>query len=474
MIALTLAAFWIVALLAFAFGARALLYLFFGSVAFGTFAVVPPALTGGLTLTPLPIVTLLIILRTLLMPGASARILRAATSLSPQGILAAFWVLAGLVTMFMPRIFAGLVMVIPMRVVDREAVPLYPSTQNFSQFIYLSVSVVSVFVFAELLQDPKLRRTALRAIVAGGTVAVLTGMLDAVSQVVPLDALMDAFRTATYALLVDAEVLGAKRIVGLMPEASSYGGICLTFLSLIYFLRRSFDPSALFRRLATLVGFLLLVFTYLSTSSAAYLGLGVLALLAAAEWGWRYATLPFEAGQHAGLRRDAVLVFVGFVGFVAALLFHPTIFDRVIELLNNTLIEKSASQSFEERSMWTRVAWQAAADTYGLGVGVGGARASNFWAALASNVGYLGAALYAAFMLSCYTRRIRAADWQTFFMLSGCRWALLPGLAVGWVVGTSADFGVVNGLIFGLMLGASRSTLRERARSPYLTMTTAA
>lgn len=471
MTAVALGVFWALALAAFMAGSRALLYFFFASISFGSFAVVPPSLTGGLSLTPLPITAVLIIVRSFATHGAFTRLIRSATTPSPLGILTLFWLVAGVTTVFMPRLFAGGILVVPMRSIDRNVAPLFPSTQNFSQFMYLSLSILSVFAFSQLMRRADLRATAIRAIVVGGWVAVVTGFLDLASQFVPIDPLLAAFRTATYTLLVDAEVLGAKRVVGLMPEASSFGAICVVILSLTYFLRRAVDRGSRLRLVMPVLSVMLVLSIYLSTSSAAFLGLGVLGVLAVAEWLWRVLTLPTASGQRAVLGLEAAIMLVGMIFLIAILLFQPAVFDRLVVLVDELLLSKTDTESFVERSMWTRVAWQSAIESYGLGVGIGSARASNFWAALTSNVGYLGTLLYASFMLACYTRRAARPVWVDVLTLSACRWALLPSLALGWVVGTSADFGVLTAFVYGLMLGIGtldRPAVHRQTTAPNL------
>jgi hypothetical protein len=131
--------------------------------------------------------------------------------------------------------------------------------------------------------------------------------------------------------------------------------------------------------------------------------------------------------------------------------------DRVLFVLNDLFVSKTSSSSFEERNMWTRTAWEALGASWGLGIGVGSARASNFWVALASNTGFLGALLYASFLLACYTRRRLPGDKQAQALLSAGRWGLLPTFAIGFLIGTSADFGSINAMVLGMMLASGRS-----------------
>src|SRR3546814_14550584 len=80
------------------------------------------------------------------------------------------------------------------------------------------------------------RRTVIMANVFGAAVAVLTGVRDIATQGTQI---LAPFRTASYAILSDQEILGSLRIVGLMPEASAYGTICVFFGAALYFLRRA-------------------------------------------------------------------------------------------------------------------------------------------------------------------------------------------------------------------------------------------
>jgi len=69
-----------------------------------------------------------------------------------------------------------------------------------------------------------------------------------------------------------------------MPEASSYGGLALAFLASLYFFRRAMPTGPLRNRVVPVLMALLLLLVWLSTSSAAYLGLGLFGAAAAAEW----------------------------------------------------------------------------------------------------------------------------------------------------------------------------------------------
>jgi len=465
--AIPIALFWGLALLGLFGKSHVLLYLFFGTMPFGAFAVVPPTLTGGLTLTPTPMVVLFIILRSLGSLGGVNFFVASARSRKRLLLLFLFWLVAITTTLFMPRFFAGEVSIIPMRleqlVVATTGEPLQPTTQNFSQLAYLTISIFAVFSFARLLRDPIQRQHALSAMYLGAALTILTGILDFLSQYVPLDALLSPFRTATYALMTEAQTLGGgKRVVGLMPEASAYGGLCIAFLSLVYFLRHAMTDRLLRERASPALVALLVLFIWLSTSSGAYVGLAVFGLVAAMEWAWRKNSKSADTFARRRLGFEFWAAFSGVLGLSLILLVNPSVLDPIVAKIDEMVLSKSQTRSYEERSMWTAVGWQALADTWGLGVGIGSTRTSNFAAAVFSNTGMLGGLLYFAFVLQILLGRLPSgADGISQAMLRGLHLAYVPAFVIGLLAGTTADFGSYNAFLYGTSLALMISTARK-------------
>jgi len=69
--------------------------------------------------------------------------------------------------------------------------------------------------------------------------------------------------------------------------------------------------------------------------------------------------------------------------------FVPSMLDSVYEIIDQLICKKSESDSFAERSMWTRVGMEAFYATGGLGVGLGSERASNWYVGILSNTGII-------------------------------------------------------------------------------------
>ncbi|UST55894.1 hypothetical protein NF681_19315 (plasmid) [Comamonadaceae bacterium OTU4NAUVB1] len=460
--AVPIAVFWILVAWVSLRHRQALLPLFFASLPFGSLAVIPTSLTAGLTLTPAPIVALLVIARQLGRKGGLARAVDAALTPSVALLLLAFWIVASVTTLFMPRFFAGEVVVIAVSQADFAL--LRPTLQNVSQFVYISISVLATFAFADLLTEPGSRERALNALCLGAAITALTGVLDFCARYVPLEPLLDLFRTATYALLTNDEILDSKRVVGLMPEASSFGTLALSFLSLLYFFRRAMAAGFVRQWLVPALMASLLALIALSTSSAAYLGLGVLGGAMVAEWCWRSVAAGRNPYLRHGLARELRLSLAALALLVLLFVAVPRLFAPMQQMFDTMVLQKTSSLSYEERTMWTQVSWRALWETHGLGVGLGGTRASNFAVALASNVGIVGALLYALFVAQClFLRRGGRDDAQGGALMSAVRWAYFAPFLAGLTIGTTPDFGVLNAWLYGFSIALLQQPTPRRA-----------
>jgi hypothetical protein len=470
--AFAFALFWGLALFGFFSKEKhALIFILFGSMAFGSFAVFPPAMTGGLSFTAPPIVVLMIIGRTFLIKGGLDTFFRIALDKQQAMLLFLFWVVATVVTLFMPRFFHGEVMVIPVRAEDLGfGVPLEPTTQNISQLVYMSISVVSALAFSVVLRDEKIKQVTLKAICVGAGVAIFTGFLDFINQFASIDFILEGFRNASYTLLTEAGVgssSNAKRIVGLMPEASAFGSLCLAYLTFLYFARISIEDDYLRERIAPVIIVLLVGMAWLSTSSAAYVGLGFFGFLAIVEWFWRYNKSNENPLFKRGLTFQLWLINAGIIGLLLAIAFAPSIFDPVLNMIDEIVLQKTDSSSFEERSMWTAVSWQAFIDSYGMGVGIGSTRSSNGAVAMISNVGAIAAIFYYGFLIHLVFRKAPKGDLYGGALISAAKWSYVPSFVIDFLISTTADFGVFNAFRYGLILAIAFPTLSNRFKPSY-------
>ncbi len=453
--------FWALLGTAYVKGGKYLLYTFFASMPFGAFAVIPPALTAGLTFTATPIVALALATRYLGNSNGVAFLLIAATDFRKLGLVATFFAIAVVVTFFSPRLFGGQVYIIPVRGLLDDPDLLRPTTQNVSQIAYLGISVLTVFTFGKMLKDPQLRKHVYPALLWGAVATIVTGFVDFATQYIPVGFILEPFRTATYALLTDVEVFGGKRVVGLMPEASSYGYVCIVFLSATYFLRFYLHTkrNLPFPIAPVLLG--LVLFTWLSKSSSAYVGLLFIFLCAISEWLWRASALERNPRRKKGLRVEFMLVGILIIALTLVLLFVPSLLDPIVALFDRMVLQKTESQSFEQRSSWTAISWAALQETFGLGVGVGSTRASNGVVAVFSAAGYLGAFFYFTFVLQTIFRSPPNKDYLSKSALSGLRWALMPVFLVNALIGVSADFGLFFAWLYGFAFSLAAYSQRK-------------
>ena len=296
---------------------------------------------------------MLIVARCLLARRGVDGFLTAALRPERMLLLVLFWVVAVVVTVFMPQILAGRTVVVPFRGEWLARIPLQPSAQNVSQLLYLTASVFAAVAFAALLGTPAMRQHGLKALCLGAAVAVATGLIDFASSFLPIAPLLAPFRTASYALLVSHEVLGAKRVVGLTPEASSFGLLCLGLLTMLYFLRHAIEGERLRRRVVPALIAALATCVWLSTSSAAYVGLILFGLVAGVEWSWRAARGRRAVAAELGVAAAAV------AAVIVVVLVAPQLVDRAVAIFDTMVLQKTASSSFHERQTWTVTSWQA-------------------------------------------------------------------------------------------------------------------
>ena len=430
---------------------RTLLLLLFSSLTFGSLAVLPPELTAGSSFVPKTMFALLIVLK-VLVPAIAAFSPRAIelARFQNMGFLLAFLVIGLLTTVFMPRLFAGVIEVVPLKVLGfSRSEPLQPSQGNITQSIYLSVSVAVAGATALMARSPRFPEQILTAVLVGGIVLLASGIIDMVVSAAGQAALLDPFRNAGYALLTNAEVLGVRRVVGLMPEASSYGSTCVALGSALAFLRPLY-AAGFYRRLASVATIMLFGMALLSTSSSAYAGVAFFSITYVANVGQRLAGLSTIGCN--GLVAEFCIAIIGMVIILLILLLSPEAFDPVQRFLDEIIFNKATSDSFAERSFWNEVGWNAFLSSYGLGVGLGSARASNYFIAVISNTGFIGSSCFLIFLIQTLLRRTFQSR-QASALASALKFTMVPSLCMAALGSATPDFEPWLGIIFGAITG---------------------
>ena len=203
--------------------------------------------------------------------------------------------------------------------------------------------------------------------------------------------------------------------------------------------------------LATMVALGLVVMALLSASSTAYAGLAVLALVYMANW-LRRAVSSSPLDQ-SGLVSELLVGLGLMVALVFVLLARADLLDPLLNLINELIFNKHLTYSFYERSQWNSIAWNAVSSTWGLGVGIGSTRTSNWFAAIISNAGVIGATFMGIFLVQTFARRLIWRAPLFLELLPALKLSLLPALTMAGVAAAGPDFGPWIATLFGAITG---------------------
>lgn len=435
-----------------------LLYLFSTTAIFGDLTVLPLGLTGGLNLQPQTLCAMLLVGKFLLDSRNRNEALRLAFDFRQLGLLTAFLVYAALTSVVLPRLFNGEVMVYSLNAAASET-PLTTTSANFSQIIYLSLSVCMVFVFAGAVQNRRFLQHYLNAILLTGVLLVVSGILDLVLTTSGHANLLSPFHNAGYNLLSDVSLAGQTRVVGFMPEASVYGQVCCFILSFLVFNYGAFSTHAR-KLLLPLTIIAMIVLTFLSTSSTGYVGLFIIGAVQAARLGWEFllgsgrTELSARRAFFAAIATISVAVLSGLV----ILAYLP----EISRLLQVAIFQKTDSSSYIERSAWTAAGAAALAATHGIGVGVGSVRTSDFFVNLLASTGVAGALIAIIFVTKTLWFAAPDLPKEIRRFATGTKLCLLPAAAMLAASGTTPDPGVWTMSLFGLIFSATHYARRDQ------------
>lgn len=431
-------------------------------IPFGTAAVINLPALGDLSLLGAQVAAGLTSGMALLLYFTDGRTNRSA-GLSPAAVLLALFALYGVLSgYFLPRIFHGDFLVVPLARISggmpisglfpTRVIPLAPSTSNISQPAYL---IGSVMFFVTALWFTRRRGLSFTstAVQAAATVNAVLAALD-LADITPV---MEFIRTANYSVLAGIELSSFRRVVGGFPEASVFGLTTTAFFaycgSMAMDLRR---PATI--ALAIVSGVLALA----SFSSTAILGVGLtgafLGARALADFGGnRVGHSSFLGGGALGALGACALL---------ALLALPPVTDVVFGLIETLILDKSASESGLERGAWAAYGMDAFRQTYGLGAGLGSIRANGLPAVLLGNMGLPGAVLFAAFLWVVYLRplpRVEQGGRRARAYFRAAFAASLSTLAMQTASSTTADPGLLF-FTFAALALCAREALGALAR----------
>lgn len=344
------------------------------------------------------------------------------------GILAAW---------FIPRYLQGELVILT---VDRQGsvskpalYPLQPVSTNFTQSVYAIGGVAAFLSFRALLERPGRIKTFRDAALLLCALNCAAGVLNLVEYHLGLPPLLKYVRTAYAVFDTYAGTGGLVRIHGTFSEASAYASFSMPLFAFSFYLWLHGIRSAYSGGLAAISAGLLL----LSTSSTAYVGMiiyGTVLMFALTYRGYVRGHVP-----RLGLISSGALLAVVWVG--ALFVLETKFGQRLSDYISVTLINKLSSDSGMERSTWNLHAWHNFLDTYGLGVGLGSARASSYALILLSNLGVLGTLFYLLFLGSILRRPTAQPDHDAIVCEAGGQ-AVLAALSSALVSAAVFDMGI--------------------------------
>ena len=317
---------------------------------------------------------------------------------SPAAAVLVFFTIYSVISAyFLPRFFEDSLQVLP---VARQTSPtatlvaLEPTSANISQSVYMIGNLGLFLLFYCLFSLPDGMRRAGALINVAAIVHIFFGALSALPANAALAAVFDFIRSANYAILTGHEIGGVVRIIGAAAEASVFGTMSSAFF--VYYSIRFVQTRGLWLGVMALTMFWA---TIASLSSGAFVSLAVIFAL----WSLQTSFLLVRDGLRS---EDLTLLLVNAVAIavvVMTLFFEPArdVFNTMYESL---LGSKLQSDSGVERSFWNTQAMANFYETYGMGVGLGGARASSLGVVLLSNTGFVGTILYTAFLAFAFIR----------------------------------------------------------------------
>ena len=164
---------------------------------------------------------------------------------------------------------------------------------------------------------------------------------------------------------------------------------------------------------------------------------------------------PLTARVVIELSATFVAVLVGF----AAVILHPELLDQPRAMMDVIFFKKMYSSSYYDRSLWNKMAMQALSDTWGIGVGVGSARTSNWLVSVVSNTGVLGGLAMLGFIARLLFARASRPDLKD--LVGGLKLVILVNFVPQIMATTTPDFGVLTGIEFGLLAAFTASAMRS-------------
>jgi len=163
---------------------------------------------------------------------------------------------------------------------------------------------------------------------------------------------------------------------------------------------RSIRPSA-----TGWLAFVMALILFFSTSSTAYFGLAAYLMF----FILRTLLLPYVADQ---LKMVRVLMAIAAMGLGTAIVLaiNPGLPELIWEMVRTMTVDKSASDSGEQRWFWAMQGVNLLLETWGIGAGPGSFRSSSILTAMLGSVGVFGTVAFFVYLLQVL-QPLRRSTW---------------------------------------------------------------
>lgn len=323
--------------------------------------------------------------------------------------LAAFAIVGISGALFLPRLLAGMVDVLPPRsgLDSGITAPLKASGGNYIQSFYLLCILSLFWMLKHLLQRGVIQREAIfKGLIAGAAFSVFLGFYQIIGFSLGLpwpSAIINS--NIGVSQLQNQTALGIKRMSATFVEPSILATHYLGMVALLYL--------GLNRKL---LGGALLFALLLSTSSTAYFGL--VALVAV----WVFVGKSKGSGNQVFLTLGLLCLAVLLALSMDFMFANGNITDRLV-------LNKLEGQSGNARLNADLLALKSFYESFGFGTGVGSARASSLPASLAATVGWPGVVLFFSFVGALMVPLCRSDNREDKALFLG-----MTGFLIAWLI----------------------------------------
>jgi hypothetical protein len=422
----------------------------------GSAAILLPAL-GGSSIPPIQFACLFAYLRILAPSGGASGLLPEATWANRWLVV---YTLYGVAAAFVAtRLFAGDVNVVPMRFSDAtgmfDTVPLVPTAQNITTSVYL-VGSLAIAIAAYIVC--RLRGGAQALISTGiavGWLHIALGLAVILAAGTPVGGFFEMFRNGNYAQL-NQGYGSFIRIRGLFTESSVFSDFGFAYMVMNAELwYRSVRPKA-----TSCVAMALAAILFLSTSSTAYVALAAYLIFFIV----RIIALPHLA-EGVRVRQFVIGAFAILVIVALAMVIVPHALAALSDMVQHMTVDKSASDSAQQRLFWALQGWDSFKASYGIGIGPGSFRSSSLITAIMGSTGVVGLTSVGLHLLNVFLPGRRSTYARTADLAQTIGGAFATAAVVSLVPSivssASPDLGANFAFLAGAALAMRSVSMRE-------------